>query len=419
MKKVISIVFILGFLSLIYQFVITFFISGKDSDYTIISDDINFLVHESFSKKNGDNLYEITIKRSDTDDEFIYSINKNFNNQSIIVRDVKRFEKGNLSCIVPVLKDNSTSEILCKEGDEIVTYTYLKQNNNPIIGEFVSNLKSEGLDHKDWSDQNSFEPYEEIEICKDFPEKYGVTYWSGANLYSFQKDNYKTTYLFNKVRANNNLSLLGGHYYVTVDTDSNTDFDSFHLVNVKDGGKDRIYFEGENYLSRNIYFAGVYNNYVYVVDRSKRKEFEVHTTEKTVKEVGNDILGKGKYFNGTKLIDIDINQLMDKELYFTYNVPVPKIQEKYGVIDVRESNDKYYFKTVMNDVYYVLKSDLNHPIKLFRLNNFKEWKVIGDSVFGINGDTVYMYNLDYGLKPILRSRSLLSNYHNIYDVFES
>ncbi len=419
MKKVISIVLILGFLSLVYQFAITFFIAGKESDYTIVSDDINFLVHESFSKKDGDNLYEITIKRSDNDDEYVYSINRNFNHQSVVVRDIKRFDKGNLRCVAPVLKDNSTSEIFCNDGSGIVTYTYLKQNNNNLVDEFVASLKAAGLEHRDWSDQNNFESYEGLQVCKDFPEGYGVTYWSGANLFSFQKDNFKTTYLFNKARTNNKLSLLAGHYYVTVDTDSNTNFDSFHLVNVKDGGKDTIYLEGGSYLSRNIYFAGKKGDSVYVVDRSNRKEYEIHTTQKSVKEIGNDVTGKGKYFNGNELADIDINLLMDREYYFNYNVNVPELQEKYGIIDVRESNDKYYFKTPMNEVYYVLKSDLDHPVKLFRFGNFKEWKVIGDSVFGINGNTVYMYNLDYGLKPILKSGELLSNYYNIYDVFEN
>ena len=43
-------------------------------------------------------------------------------------------------------------------------------------------------------------------------------------------------------------------------------------------------------------------------------------------------------------------------------------------------------------------------------------KVVGNTVFGINNDTLYMYSNKDGLKKILSNRELIYNFKNIYDI---
>ena len=53
----------------------------------------------------------------------------------------------------------------------------------------------------------------------------------------------------------------------------------------------------------------------------------------------------------------------------------------------------------------------------FKFDDFKEMKVVNNNVFGIVGDTVYMYNNNIGLRKVAQNRELVYNYQNIYDIY--
>ena len=351
----------------------------------------------------------------------MYSINKDFNRQNMVINSIKRFDENGLSCIMPVFKDNSISEITCKNGDGLVSYSYLKQQGNGSVNSFVSNLKTEGYNSFSWENGNDFEQYKNMQVAINFPEEFGATIWGYNKLYLIKKGEYKESNLFSEKRLDNSLAALAGNYYVTLNTDDgdkSTTFERIYLINVKDGLKDPLFIEEENGgISRNIYFAGVVGKKVYIVDKTNKKEYEINTADKSIKVVGSETLSTGLYYNGEKMVNVDINELINNNYYFKTNVEVADLSSKYGNIEIKESNKKYYFKNDAGEVFYVLKSDLDHPVKLFSLSNLREWKVIGDSVFGISGDTLYMYNFDYGLKPIIKNGDLAS-YSNFYDIFK-
>ncbi len=416
MKKVIILIIMLGLFALVYQFAVNYLIVIKESEYTIVSGDIEFHVKESFQKEGNKNLYQFNIENKSTKDVFNYTIDKDFYRQNLVIKEIKRFDDNNLSCIVPVFKDNSISSIFCKYDNNIVTYSYLKQIGNNSIDNFVNQLKNEGFQSKLFDLDNSFERHEQIDVSLDFPSEYGATVWYGNSFYAVQRDKFKEVILFNKKRTSNPYAALAGDHYVTVDTDLTDKYDTLYILNARDGLKDFIYLDPV--MSNNIYFAGVIGNKVYIVDKTNRKEYEVNATKKTIKEVGNDNLGTAIYYDGKKKLTVGLDEMINQDKYFAVNLDVPELTQKYGNVEIRESNKKYYFKTPTGEVWYVLKKDLDHPVKLFNFPDFKEWKVKGDSVFGISADTVYMYNDQVGLKPIIRDRELTYNYHNIYDIYE-
>ena len=421
MKKVIMLVFMLGILSLVYQFGVTYLISEKNSEYIISASGVNFAVKESFKKTSNRNLYQFEIENSNTKDVYNYLIDKDFNRQNVLIKDIKNFEQSGLNCIMPVFKDNSNSEILCKSGNDVVSYSYLKQMGNNVVDNFVSTLKNEGFSNLSWDVGLDFEQHEDIQTAISFPEKFGVTLWAKNQLYLIQKDMFKEVNMFDEDRADNSLAALAGGYYVTVNTDDaykTPKFDKIYLVNATTGLKDYVYIaEDDGGVNRNIYFAGVVGDKVYIVDKTTKKEYELNAVQKTVKVVGDENLTTGKYFDGKKLISVGINDIVNVDNYFKTTVNVEGLTSKYGNVEVKESNNKYYFRNDLGEFYYVLKDDLDHPVKLFTMSDFREWKVIGDSVFGINGNTAYIYDFTYGLKPLVRDSRLLSR-SNIFNVFE-
>ena len=236
MKKVIITVFMLAIVSLVYQYGVIHLISEKNSKYIINTSGVNFNVFESFKKVNGKNLYQFKIENSNTKDVYSYLMDRNFNGQNVLVKDIRSFDKDGLKCIVPVFKDNSITEILCKTEDNVVSYSYLKQNGNNVVDEFVNSLKNEGFSSLSWEGGYDFEQHEDIQSSISFPDNFGVTIWAKNKLYLVQKGMFKEVEMFNEDRVDNSLSALAGGYYVTVNTDiSGTPpkFDKIQLLVLK------------------------------------------------------------------------------------------------------------------------------------------------------------------------------------------
>ena len=146
----------------------------------------------------------------------------------------------------------------------------------------------------------------------------------------------------------------------------------------------------------------------------KIDNFNCVLTEK-IEEVGSG--KKSKYFDGESLKEVDISELVNEKKYFIYEKIDEKISSKYSGLNLIYSHDSYYYKDSNNNVYQVLKDFPDYKILLFKFDDFKEMKVVNNNVFGIVGDTVYMYNNNIGLRKVAQNRELVYNYQNIYDIY--
>ena len=83
----------------------------------------------------------------------------------------------------------------------------------------------------------------------------------------------------------------------------------------------------------------------------------------------------------------------------------------------KKSNDMYYFVTDTGDFYKTDKLNLKNSVLLFHFDSVSEWKVKGDNVMVVSGDTMYYYDDVYGLLPIVTSNEFIYNYKNICDFY--
>lgn len=410
MKKVINLVLVLGLLMLVYQFFVMFLIKSFNTTYVLKIGNDNYTISEKYTKNKKNNLYSFIITNNTTKDKYIYNLNRDYNKQTNIIKDLKVFQQDSLTCIYPVFKDKDTLDPICKYGNDLVTYSYLQQINNNYINSFISSLQENNIDINEYRKDTSFMKEDTISIASTLPEEFIFTMWYYHGLYTIKDNSVITTDLFSKDLYENIYGRIVDRYYVTVDNDSSFDYDKLFLVDIVNGGKD--YINIDNRISFNSYILGVINNKMYIVDKDNKKEYEIDVNNKTAKQ-----LDSGIYYENGKVVNKSIDDIISNNLVIDEDVISSDIINYYGTSNIKESNNKYYFQ-INNDVYYSLKSNKEVRVKLFSLDNFKEFKVVGDSVFGISGSTIYMYNDKYGLKQIIKNNELLYNSKNIYEVYQ-
>ena len=102
---------------------------------------------------------------------------------------------------------------------------------------------------------------------------------------------------------------------------------------------------------------------------------------------------------------------MDKQIFNNKKVLDEKISK---VEHIKENNIYYYLE---NNNFYRQRKNRNKEL-LFSLDEIKEWKIISDKIIAISEDTLYIYDDNRGLVPIVKSNELNYNYENICDYKE-
>ena len=98
MKKLLPILFLLGAAALIFQIFVQFFMRHHEIDYSIITKDNSYLIHEKLKVDGKKNTYYFKLV-DDNQDTYIFNLEHDYNRQDEIVKDVKYFNDENLRCI--------------------------------------------------------------------------------------------------------------------------------------------------------------------------------------------------------------------------------------------------------------------------------------------------------------------------------
>ena len=413
MKKMVTVVLLLGAIALIYQFFVSCVISRHDAAYSIKTSDNSYMVKENYKKEKSFHMYSLLIEDKDKN-VFAAIYNVDLNRSSRIIKDVKEYSDGNLICIAPILKDKKIENLSCTLDKKQVSVSYLHQIGNTSINKFVDNLKQDGYTFNNEIDLNNniSSTTSNISTFDNLDDNLYVTMWGYKGIYLLNQNKIEYKDYLSKDSYFNTYSILCDKYYVSLDTDE-SEIGAFYVANIKDGGKAHIDFDFS--LSKNSYINGIYKGKIYITDIDRRVEYAINPATEKIEEVGSG--KKSKYFDGESLNEVDISELVNEKKYFIYEKIYEKISSKYSGLNLIYSHDSYYYKDSNNNVYQVLKDFPDYKILLFKFDDFKEMKVVNNNVFGIVGDTVYMYNNNIGLRKVAQNRELVYNYQNIYDIY--
>lgn len=412
MRKMIKIVVLLGALFLVYQFFIIFLVSNHEVRYSVKTDDNSYMIDEHYKKQGAYNMYYL--KLTDKDDiSFVASYNVGYNRQSQIVKDVKVYNDGNIYCIAPVLKDKKIEYISCRQGQNQVSVSYLHQIGNNSVNNFIDVLKSQEYKlYNELDIQNNIVKTEgNVSTYSNLMDNLYVSMWGYKGPYILNKNNIEYKIILENDMYFNTYAILCGRYYVILGLDGNT-IGSYHVVNIRDGGK--VTKDIDYTISKNVYINGIYNNKIYFTDTDSRVQYMINPASEKIKEVGSG--SNALYYDGKNMQHVDIASLVNEKKYFAKNAISQDLISINGNYNYLESYGNYYYQEG-NNIYQVLDSYKENKILLFTFDNFKELKVKNNYVFGISGDTVYMYNNETGLRKVATNRELIYNYSNIYDIY--
>lgn len=414
MKKLLPVLLLLGVGGLALQVVVQFMIKYHEVDYSIITKDNSYLINEKLNVVGKKNTYSFKVVDNNKDTYYFYFEN-NYNGQDKIIKDVKFFNDKDLKCIYPIYKGKKTSDIYCNYNGVQTSYTYLKQVNNEAFNGFIKKLKKEKYSALSWKSDTL--PTQDINYklyLDNVPENTFFTVWFYRGFYILEKGKFEKKEFLVADHYENNLSLLTGNYYVSINTDMNSanEYTTFYLYDVVDGGKGRV--DLNEHISFNMYINGEYDGKFYYTDLDKKKQFALNPDKETVEEVGNVKAGF-KTISGKKLVDVLAKDYLKENNVWTNVVANNVLKEKYGATLVQKDNDMYYFVTDKGDFYKVFKTDLDSGLLLFHFDSVSEWKVKDSNIMIVSGDTMYYYNDVVGLSPIASSNEFKYNYKNICD----
>lgn len=404
MKKTISILIIFILLFLIFEFVTNSFKNGHIIKYSIYSNQEKFDVEEEYDKKNGD-TYQIKIDYDNN--TFIYFFDNTFNKQKNIIKNMIFDKDDNNICIYPVLSNDTNSYIECISNNQIYSeYSYPNQV-------FVKNFKQKLLDDKvitldtvtdSTRKSNSSTIYSSNLIEDDY-----VVLWNykGIQVISSKMDTIKNVYGFDKY--DNKLGVLIDKYYVVPIYNSSKvlEFNSVSIINVI--SLDVAKVDLGTTLSSSTYINGIVDDKIYYMDPSNVVQVELNPKNKNARIIGNKDINAQMYDG--KWSTINIYDMVNNKKYFKTNSDV---SFKYTYMD--ENNNSYYYYDGGN-IYLVSKKYLDKPILLFHQDNLNNFNLVEDTIYYIVNDTVYYFNLNKGIKEIIKNNDLKYNSNNRLNVY--
>ena len=86
MKKIISFIFVLGILFLVFQFGVTFFKNKHSIDYSLKVADKKISIHEEYYKDKQVDYYYLELTLDKT--KFVFDIDNSFNKQKKIIKKI-------------------------------------------------------------------------------------------------------------------------------------------------------------------------------------------------------------------------------------------------------------------------------------------------------------------------------------------
>ena len=346
---------------LIILLIIIVFIRNIPKDYSQKYHFNDILIIEKYQKETSEYTFSLEYNNK----KYIFVIEAKPLKTKQLIEDVKIFNKENITCLQPIIKELSTYP-LCSNESEIISY--------------------------DLSSTKYVYNYKKIQAY-DKPCAYDINTLNGKNLLIY---NYKGfSYISN--RKNKDINLFTNdvytiniiyqmqEYILIADYNSEHYFKKLYVINMKNGSVSEI--ETEQEISFDSIFLGDYNKKVYLLDKKEKKEYIINPARKTLRETNFKIL------KNQKLIDTTYNEIVTNNLKFDNNKNQDYIIENNTLYEIHDNikikiSDKFVDKII---------------------------KVDGRTVYYLSGEYLYFYNHYYG--NVLLMKNFEWNFNNNNMIF--
>ena len=368
----------------------------------------NYDIKEHFYLSKG-HYYDMIITNKKK--KYIYTINEDLGKDKKIITDIKEYKSNDLTCIVPVYKENITNNFYCLLNKQQVSANYLYDTNNSDFKKIYKKAKKHNI--KLSQNNKSKKNYKNLVVYqKNISKDHFYFIWNYKGIYVVSKDEIKYKKFVDYDIYDNVMDCVVDDYYVLFDNSSVNGIEDVYYYDINKDKLDK--FELKTKLTKNSYINGVVDNSIYVTDRKQKKEYAVKIKDKTITEVDNDQTKYLVYDNNTKK-ELTKSDYFMKDFFFDNNLIIDKKITKSKELK-KEYN--YYYFIEDSKLYKALDTNKTHRILLAELDNITDWLVRDREVLLLRDDTIYVYIDGKGLRKILTTNELKYNYKNIYDLWK-
>lgn len=413
MKRMISLTVLIALLFFVYQFLVNLFRPGYEISYSLTQGEDVYQVTEQLLIDGKSPIYRIRL--DDGKDTYLLENKTNYNKQQKIISEILTYEGGGVSCIYPIYQDNleDVHDISCMQNGVQVSGSYLLSAAPELIRPFQEALIARGIVLPSWKEYTT--PKEEGELryyADHFQEGLYTITWRYHSIDIIAHDHYHTTNLLRQ-DSYDNLGILAGAYYIIPDFDDTAEFQKIIVANVLNFGSHEITLDTP--ISDDCYFQGVVDGKAYLFDRTNMRQYEINPESRQVRLIGT-VEWNGQFYDGDwhtrNIYDFTDTVLFGKD-YRT----IPEIAA-YNPRQVFESSHSYYLVTQDKRVIELWKSDLSHPIVLLSNANMQEITYTDDMIFYIVGDTLYYYQKEQGILPLVIDYEFQYHTKNMYAIYQ-
>lgn len=402
MKNAIKYIVVFIILLLIYQILFNMLKSEHEVSYTVMNKDNAYLVQENYIRNQDYEVYYIDVINSDK--HYIFTVNNKFNKVKNIVKSVKVYNNNNIECMVIQMINDEYSEPMCYKDNVLNSYMTVKSELG--MEEELEKYETTFNEKQD----KVIGKYKINANTKHIEKDETIIVYNLKNLVVFKEDSVESVVFGTKDYYQNDYGILIGKYYVIPSILEKPDINSFIIHNVDKRITDNI--KMETGISKSMYYNGVYEDELYITDKSNNKQYKLNPAKKTIELVADEeteaiLVKKGE------LERVPIYSLTEEEIKFTEakNTTYKKI--KYDKLYPNEIF-AYYIKD--GKFYKVYEKFQEYPIFLFDTTDAKNIIVKKDNIYFIEGTKLYKYN-KYGLNVLIDYEEFEFNYKNRFDVY--
>lgn len=344
----------------------------KKREYSLKYDLKGYSIKETYNKK--DERYIVDVGKGKNHYTFI--LNEKYNKERKLVKKIKIFKVDDEECIV--INFNKKDQLpKCKVNYKNTSYTLMSTRmKNKLPKKFFDGTYKE-VNKK----------YKNIEI--NFLNNKKIFVWNYHGFYLLDNDKFKEINIFNTDIYNPEHIGYINEYIVMPNYNNGYEFTSLKVLNTKDLSIKT--FKLDSSLSRDSYVLGNHDESIFFYDRKYEKEYEFVPYKLKIREVNPFIYNKGKKESKTNV------SLKNGNVKFIYD-------------------DIFNYKIINNNLYRSNK--FSNDLELISDLEVKEIvSSIGDDVYFISDDYLYLYNDKYGTVKMFKYFELSFNYHNLIYIF--
>lgn len=403
MKKIIRNTLLIFLAIFILEIIVFIFKDNHKVEYKIVNDK-TFNITEVYNKGN------YYFKVSNLDDSYYFDYKNSSYKPKKVLKDVLYYEKNDLKCIFPILKKDETINIFCLKGDTLYTYDYFKDD----LKVFVDIIKDKGYNVEKINDEEIFKKFDSSKVYQENILKDTYIYvWKYNGFYSINSKKLEKLDLFSNDIYSNDLGVHVSKYYIVPDYDEKYEYSKFYIINMANNKFEELKLKKKKTITNDYYINGVVGDKLYIFDVDNLVQYKINPKKLKIEEVGNKNDG-GLFYTGKSFKNLNIYDFKEEQLMFKQDIKIPDEIKEYDEIFINEENIYY---TLNNDFIYYNKT-LNKNMYLFNMEGASNINLIDNTLYFIKGDTLYYYDIYYGLKKVITYDELLFNKTNRYAVYK-